>query len=52
MTGAIGWHTLTYVESIDRAIVFGGGASYGEYYSDRLFSYEPATNARSEILAG
>lgn len=49
--GAIGWHTLTYVESIDRAVVFGGGPTYADYYGDRLFDYEPEANTWSEIVA-
>lgn len=49
VTGPIAWHTLTYVDSIDRALVFGGGPTYDEYYSDRLFAYDPAENEWSQV---
>ncbi len=48
--GPIAWHTMTYVETIGRAIVFGGGTSYYEYTGNRLFSYDPTNNEWIEIL--
>jgi hypothetical protein len=49
LSGPIAWHTLTYIDSIDRALVFGGGASWEEYTGDRLFSYAPSTDEWTEI---
>jgi hypothetical protein len=50
LSGPIAWHTLTYVDSIDRALAFGGGGSYYGYTGNRLFSYNPVNDGWTEIL--
>lgn len=50
LSDRMAWHTPTYIDSIDRSLVFGEGDSWDDFTGNRLFSYDPTLDTWTEIV--